>query len=70
MSSSDHHEILHEIASLFEALASKLEHAIKAFAQDESGTVDLAALHRAREVAERGTRITRNARDGIRSAFD
>lgn len=70
MSSSKHHEILHEIVRLFEALAAKLEHAIEAFAEDDSGTVNLAALHRAREVAQRGTNIVRNATGEIRTAFD
>lgn len=53
MSTSEHHAILHEIVSHFEALAIKIEHAINAFAEDDSGTVDLAALHRAKEVAQR-----------------
>lgn len=70
MSSSDHHEILHEIVGLFEALAAKLEHAIEAFAQDDGGTINLAELHRAREVAQRGTNIVRNATGQMRSAFD
>jgi hypothetical protein len=70
MSSSEHHEILHEIVRLFEALAAKLEHAIEAFAQDDSGTVDLAALHRAKDAAQRGIHIVRNATDASRSAFD
>lgn len=70
MPAQNNHEILHEIVSLFEAVAAKLEHAIEEFAQDDSGAVNLAALHRAREVAQSGTNIVRNARDGIRSAFD
>lgn len=70
MSSSEHHEILHEIVSLFEALTAKLEHAIEAFADDDSGTVNLAALHRARDAAQRGANIVRNATGEIKSAFD
>ena len=70
MSRSEHHQILHEIVSLFETLAATLERAIEAFAHDDSGTVELGALHRAKDAAQRGVNITRNARDGIRSAFD
>lgn len=69
MSSSNYHELLHEIASVFEGLAAKLDHSIEAFAQNDD-PIDLTPLHRAREVAQRGTRIICNARDGIRSAFD
>lgn len=70
MSTSEHHAILHEIVSHFEALAIKIEHAINAFAEDDSGTVDLAALHRAKEIAQRGTNIARNAKSETRCAFD
>lgn len=42
MSASEHHAILQEIVSHFEALAIRIEHAIEVFAQDESGSVDLA----------------------------
>lgn len=70
MPTSEHHKILREIVSHFEALAMKLEHVIDALAQDDSGTVDLAALHRAKDAAERGTSLARNATSGIRRAFD
>ena len=61
MSTFEHHNILQEIADLFEALGTKIEHAIEAFPGDESGTVDLAALHRAKDATRRGTEIARNA---------
>jgi len=70
MVSPGNHAILDEIVSLFETLATKLEHAIEAFAQHESGTVNLAALHQAKEVAQRGTNIVRRAKAEVRSAFD
>lgn len=70
MSTSEHHNILREIVSHFEALAMRLDHAIEAFAQDESGAVDLTALHRAKDAAQRGANIARNATSETRRAFD
>jgi hypothetical protein len=70
MSNSENPEILNEIVGLFEVLAAKVEHAIEGFAQDDSGTVNLAALHRAKEAARRGASMARTATDEMRSAFD
>ena len=70
MSTSEHHAILHEIVSHFEALAMQIERAIEALAEDDSGTVNLAYLHRAKDAAQRGANIARNATSGIRTAFD
>ena len=61
MSDTEPRTVLGEIASHFEALATQIEQAIEAFAQDESGAVDLGALHRARDEAQRGASIARSA---------
>jgi hypothetical protein len=61
---------LHEIVSHFEALAARIEHAIGVFAQDDSGSVDLAALDRAKDAARRGANLTRNATSDVKRAFD
>jgi hypothetical protein len=70
MSGPEHHQLLGEIANHFEALAAKLEHAIELIAEDDSGTVDLSALHRAKASAERGATITRSSISKVRRAFD
>ena len=70
MHASEHHKILNDIVSQFEAVAAKIEHAIEAFAEDESGAVDLAALHRAKGAAQSGANITRNATSAVKRAFD
>ena len=70
MSGPEHDQILGEIALHFEALAAKLEHVIEALADDDSGTVDLAALHRAKAGAERAATMTRSATSEVRRAFD
>lgn len=67
---SDCHELLHDVASTFDALAMKLDHAIEVLGGDESGTVNLAALARAREAAKRGATFARNATSDVRRAFD
>ena len=67
---SDCHELLHDVASTFEALAAKLDRPIEALGPDESGTVDLAALARARDAARRGATFARNATSDVRRAFD
>lgn len=69
MSTLQHHDILREIVSHFEELAVRIEHAIEVFAQ-ESGTVNLAALHRAKDAAQSGAALARNATSEIRRAFD
>src|SRR5690242_2263476 len=70
MTGSEHNKLLREIVADFEALAIRIEHAIEAFADDDSGTIDLAALHRARDLAQRGVTITRDATSEVRRAFD
>ena len=70
MSHSEHHPILSAIAINFESLAAKIEEAIELLATDDSGTVDLAALHRAKAAAERGATLTRGATSEVRRAFD
>lgn len=67
---SDCHELLHDVASTFDALAAKLDQAIEALGADESGKVDLAGLARARDAAKRGATFARNATSGVRRAFD
>ena len=70
MSASQHHLILHQIIRDFEALASQIERAIQALADDEGGDVDLAALRRAQSAAEKGAQLARNATSDVRRAFD
>lgn len=70
MPASERHTILGEIVSHFEVLAERLEHAIETFADDDSGSVDLSALHRARDIAIKGANITRNASSDVRRPFD
>lgn len=67
---SDCHELLHEVARTFEALAMKLDGAIEALSGDDSGTVDLAALARARDAARRGATFARNATSDQSRAFE
>jgi hypothetical protein len=69
MPASDHHQMLLQIAADFDALALRLEHALDEFANDDSGTVDIAALNRAREAAFRGAKLARDAFSGLRRAF-
>lgn len=70
MSMPEHHTILNDIVGTFEALASKIEHAIEEFAQDDSGAVDLAALHRARDAAVKGANIAGDAMSDLIRAID
>lgn len=70
MSGSDHHHLLRDIVTDFEAAAAKLEHAIELLAGDDSGAVDLSALHRAKDAARRGARTTLGAASPVRRAFD
>lgn len=70
MSTLQHHDILREIVSHFEELAVRIKHAIEVFAQDESGTVNLTALHRAKDAAQSGAALARDATSEIRRAFD
>ena len=51
--------LLNQVLSDFQALTRHLEGAIETFAHDESGDVDLGALHRAREAASRGAKLAR-----------
>lgn len=67
---SDCHELLHDVARTFEALATKLDTAIEALGGDDGATVDLAALARARDAARRGATFARNATSDVRRAFD
>lgn len=69
MPASDHHQLLLQIAADFDALARRLEHALEDFANDDSGTVDIAALTRARDAASRGSKLARDAFSGLRRAF-
>ena len=70
MSASGHHTILQEIARDFEALGVLIERALVAFAHDDSGTVDLLALQRAKDAAQRGANTVRDAMSEVRRAFD
>ena len=70
MSASEQHSILQEIVSHFETLVMRIEHAIDVFAQDDSGSVNLAALHRAKDAAQRGASLARDATSDLRRAFD
>jgi hypothetical protein len=70
MSGPGHHHLLHEVVKDFETTAAKLEHVIELLAADDSGTVDLGALHRAKDAAQRGASITRSATSQVRRAFD
>ena len=70
MSASEHHEILQEIVRGFEALDLLIDRMLVAFAQDHSGSVDLAALQRAKDAAQRGANLARGAGSGVRRAFD
>ena len=70
MSASEQHSILQEIVSHFETLGMRIEHAIDVFAQDDSGSVNLAALHRAKDAAQRGASLARDATSDLRRAFD
>lgn len=69
MPASDHHQLLLQIVADFEALALRLEHTLEKLADDDSGTVDIAALNRARDAAWRGANLARNAFSGVRRAF-
>ena len=70
MSGSDHHHLLRDIVTDFEAAAAKLEHAIELLAEDDSGSIDLASLHRAKDAAQRAARATLGAASPVRRAFD
>ncbi|GAA3908840.1 hypothetical protein GCM10022276_28910 [Sphingomonas limnosediminicola] len=70
MSAPDHHKIMHEIVTHFETLAATIEHAIVAFADDERGIVNLAALQRAKDAAHSGAQQARNATSVMRRALD
>lgn len=70
MSASEHDERLGNIVSQFETLAIQIENAIEAIAEDHSGAVNLADLHRARDAARHGAQTTRNASSNVRRAFD
>lgn len=70
MSSSGSLELLRQIVDDFEALALNVECAIEALARDDSGTVDLTALHRVRDAARRGAALARDASFEVRRAFD
>ena len=61
MAPPEHHRILQEIVSDFEALGRLIERALLAFAQDDGGSVDLTALHGAKDAARRGAKIARSA---------
>jgi len=70
VSEPSHHKILREIAKDFEALTMLIERALIAFAHDESGSVDLAALQKARDAAQRGADAARGATSEVRRAFE
>ncbi len=69
MPASDHQQLLLKVVADFEALALRLDQALEDFADDDSGTVNLAALHRARDAACRGANLARDAFSGTRRAF-
>lgn len=64
------HDLLREIVADFEAVSAKLQCVIELLAEDDSGTVDLAALHRAKHAAECGAITSREATCFVRRAFD
>ena len=70
MSASEDHKLLQAIASHFDELDLMIERALVVFGQGDTGSVDLAALHRARDAAQRGANIARTAGSEARSAFD
>lgn len=68
MSASQDHKILHEIVRDFEQLKMLIDQALAAFAQDDSGSVNLAALQKAKDTAERGANVARSATSDVRRA--
>ena len=70
MSASNHQHLFDEILINLEGAVAKFEHAIELLSSDDSGTVDLSALHRAKAAAERSATITRGATSDVRRAFD
>ena len=70
MAPSEHHKILQEIVRDFEALGRLIERALVVFAQDDSDSVDLGALQRAKEVAQRGANLASRATSEVRRAFE
>jgi hypothetical protein len=65
MSASDDGHLLHQIADQFEQLVKVIEDAIASCAED-----DLAALNRAKDAANRGAELARNATSRIGRALD
>lgn len=70
MTEPEHHSVLREIVTDFETLAIRIEHAIETLAGDDSGSIDLSALQRVRDLARRGATIARDATSDVRRAFD
>lgn len=70
ISESEHHILWTEIEQTFGHVAAKIEHAIEVFANDDSGTLDLAALNRAKDLAQRSANMAGSARSNVRRAFD
>ncbi len=70
MAGLEHQHQLQDVVAHLEAAAAKLEHVIEHLASDDSGSVDLAALQRARESATRAANITLGASSPMRRAFD
>jgi len=68
MPSFEQSQLLSEIVSAFESVVQKLQHAAEAVADDASGAVDLAALRRAKDSAQRGAEIAREAMSQARRA--
>ena len=61
--------LLDDIVAQFDALAAKLQQSIELLSKDDSGTVELSALHRAKEAAESGASTSREATHPVRRAF-
>lgn len=64
---SESDELFRAIARDFEVLAAQLERAIELFAHDDSGALNVAALHRARGAAWRGAELTKRTIEGSSS---
>ena len=55
------HQILRVIVRDFEALGALLERTIETFAADDSGSLDVDALHRAKHAALHGAELARKS---------
>lgn len=66
MSESKHDVLWSKIEESFGTLATKIDNATEAFANDDSGSLDLASLNTARDLVQRGANMARSARASAR----